>query len=154
MFHKKDLDDKMLLKIHKMFPDNERINQLLFRLSELEKEKQEDMERQYQTQIEFNKYIKKIREGTFQEKFEEEEEGEEERGEREGNNNIEKKKEDKNLENKDNKENNKDININNDKGNNIYVEENINNDTENINNLKNQKKKGVGLFKILIIIKV
>ena len=31
MFHKKDIDDKMLLKIQKMFPDNERINQLLKR---------------------------------------------------------------------------------------------------------------------------
>ena len=40
MFHKKNIDDKMLLKIQKMFPDNERINQLLLRLSELEKDKE------------------------------------------------------------------------------------------------------------------
>ena len=29
IFEKKNLYDKMLLNIHKMFPDNERINQLL-----------------------------------------------------------------------------------------------------------------------------
>ena len=29
IFEKKNLDDKMLLKVHKMFPDSELINQLL-----------------------------------------------------------------------------------------------------------------------------
>ena len=48
----------MILKIQAMFPDNEKINQLLLRLSELEKDKQDDMEKQYQTQMSFNQIIK------------------------------------------------------------------------------------------------
>jgi hypothetical protein len=32
MFHKKDIDDKMLLKIQKMFHDNERINLLFIKI--------------------------------------------------------------------------------------------------------------------------
>lgn len=72
MFHKKDLDAKMIYKIQSMFPDNEKIKNLLARIVELEKEKQEDLQKQSETNKQFDLIIKQIREGTFQQNYEEE----------------------------------------------------------------------------------
>ena len=43
MFHRKNIDDKMIRNIQNMFPGNERINSLLNRLQELEEEEQNEM---------------------------------------------------------------------------------------------------------------
>ena len=42
MFHKKNIDEKMINKIIQMFPDNPSINALLNRLAELEEDERED----------------------------------------------------------------------------------------------------------------
>ena len=82
--------------------------------------KQEDEEKpRRQTQIDFNKYIKKIKKGKF-EKNEKEENGENDFAENE-NNNIDNKNE-----------------------NNIIIEENNNPEVEKVDKLNNQKKMEVG----------
>ncbi len=43
MFHRKNIDDRMIRNIQNMFPGNERINSLLNRLQELEEEEQNEM---------------------------------------------------------------------------------------------------------------
>ena len=88
--------------------------------------KQEDEEKpRRQTQIDFNKYIKKIKKGKFEKNENEENEENEENGEYDiaenENNNIDNKNE-----------------------NNIIIEENNNPEVEKVDKLNNQKKMEVG----------
>ena len=58
MFHKKNLDQKMINDIHKMFPDNEKINYLLQRLIELDEDEKNDLIQQEQQRKEMDKMLK------------------------------------------------------------------------------------------------
>ena len=58
MFHKKNLDQKMINDIHKMFPDNEKINYLLQRLIELDEDEKNDLILQEQQRKEMDKMLK------------------------------------------------------------------------------------------------
>ena len=70
MFHKKNIDDKMLEDIRNMFPDEKEIEELLVKLDEFEKDKLNDMEIQKQSEIEFNQIIKMISERYSQRTYE------------------------------------------------------------------------------------
>ena len=58
MFHKKNIDQKMINDIHKMFPNNEKINYLLQRLIELDEEEKIDLMEQEQQRKEMDKMLK------------------------------------------------------------------------------------------------
>ena len=58
MFHKKNIDQKMINDIHKMFPNNEKINYLLQRLIELDEEEKNDLLEQEQQRKEMDKMLK------------------------------------------------------------------------------------------------
>ena len=58
MFHKKNIDQKMINDIHKMFPINEKINYLLQRLIELDEEEKIDLMEQEQQRKEMDKMLK------------------------------------------------------------------------------------------------
>ena len=62
LFHKRNLNKKELYKIREMFPNNERINLLLDRLTQLEQEKEEDIIQMRNKLNEINEYISKSRE--------------------------------------------------------------------------------------------
>ena len=61
LFHKQNLNHKQLYKIREMFPNNERINMLLDRLTELEHEKEEDIVQMRNKLNELNEHISKSR---------------------------------------------------------------------------------------------
>ena len=62
LFHKRNLNHKELYKIREMFPNNERINLLLDRLTQLEQEKEEDIIQMQNKLNELNEHISKSRE--------------------------------------------------------------------------------------------
>ena len=59
MFHRKNIDDKMIRNIQNMFPGNTRINILLNRLQELEEEEQNEIVKAEQKGKEIDDNLKK-----------------------------------------------------------------------------------------------
>ena len=62
LFHNKQLDDQQIIKIHQMFPDNEKINCLLIKLAELEREKENERESMRLKTIELDEELRRTKE--------------------------------------------------------------------------------------------